>query len=584
MIKQREDTVLILTPFAEKMNGALVLGTGGWLPPEEREALDWMTLVAMLGWKVKLTDPGSLHLVDFNNQAVKWVILTGDPDDIDSNTWEQLLLTIRTNQFLFITRAGKKNGWLSHQFEVFLSENKPAGDRLLYKRPGFCKEWKLQNSLQLAELEATQGLNKRAHLSETCIAGTVEESGSKILFLSFHPSMARDSEPVFTALLKQLLIVENLYPVAWFEWKNTMILRMDDPGSSQPVHDNSFQTAKLGEEEWDLIGQTLLERNARMSLAYVPAWVDDGDSTRGRLEIDGLPTVRTAGNIYPSPSVKYYKNLANGHTRVFDYEDEFRGIEKLRNSGLAEVELHGYTHIHPDKKAWLKADDRYENKKWFREFGKSAVSFINSLAEEKHPLLSGIEAFQKNFQSLPSTLICPGEEFTNNVLEKVLKSGLNLVSSYYLGMRIGHQLCWNQHVCSPYLDLANPRWFEQELPVVGYFHDFDVSIHGTGWFSEQLEKWQEAGAKFFIDFRELSTILSHTVSINEVTSQYRLRLYSENHLPFIKPVRIGFHIPAKNFTSTFLLDSNQETHTLNLSAFEKISTSQTIKQSKWQEL
>ena len=584
MIKQREDTVLILTPFAEKMNGALVLGTGGWLPPEEREALDWMTLVAMLGWKVKLMDPGSLHLVNFENQLVKWVILTGDPDDIDSQTWKQLLFVIQTTQFLFITRAGKRNGWLSQHLKIFLSEKTFPGDSIKYRRSGFCQEWKLRNSLQLPALDNTNGLNKLVYLSETCIAGSVDEAGSKILFLSFHPSRVRDSEPIFTALLKQLLIRENLYPVAWFEWKNTMILRMDDPGSSQPVHDNSFQTAKLSEKEWDLIGEALLERKARMSLAYVPAWVDDGDRARGRLEIEGLPPVRTAGAIYPSPSVKYYKNLANGSTRVFDYEDEFSGIEKLRNSGLADVELHGYTHIHPDKKAWLQADDRYENKKWFREFGKSAVSFINNLGEEKHPLLSGIEAFQKNFQSLPSTLICPGEEFTNNVLEKVLKSGLNLVSSYYLGMRVGHQLCWNQHICSPYLDLANPRWFEQELPVVGYFHDFDVSIHSTGWFTEQLEKWQQAGAKFFIDFRELSIILSHTISINEVTSQYQLSLSSENQLQFIKPVCIDFHIPAKNFTSTFLLSNNREIQTIHLSAFEKVSTSETIKQSKWQEL
>lgn len=583
-MKQREDTVLILTPFAEKMNGAMVLGTGGWLPPEEREALDWMTLVALLGWKVKLMDPASFHLFNFNDQLIKWVVLTGDPDAINSKTWEQILLTIQNNQFLFITRAGEKNGWLSQQFEIFLSNKKIPGEQIEYKHPGFCKEWKLQNPLQLPELEATNSFNKLVHLSETCIAGSVQQGVSKILFLSFHPSRTRDSEPVFTALLKQLLLFESLYPVAWFEWKNTMILRMDDPGSSQAVHDNSFQTTKLGEKEWDLIGKALVERNARMSLAYVPAWVDDGDSTRGQLEIDGWPVDRVAGNIYPSPSVKYHKNLANGLTRVFDYKEEFLGIEKLRNSGLAEVELHGYTHIHPDKKSWLNADDKHENKKWFREFGKSAVGFINSLAEEKHPLLSGIDAFQKSFRSLPSALICPGEEFTNNVLEKVLKSPLNLVSSYYLGMRIGHQLCWNQHVCSPYLDLANPCWFEQELPVVGYFHDFDIGTHGTNWFNEQLEKWEQAGAKFFIDFRELSTILSHTISINEVADQYQLSLYSENHLPFIKPARIGFHIPGKNFTSTVVLNNNQETQTLNLSEFEMMSTSQTIKQSKWQEL
>lgn len=545
MTKQREDTVLILTSFAEKMNEALVLGTGGWLPPEEREALDWMTLVALLGWKVKLIDPGSLHLFNFRDALVKWVILTGDPDDINHTTWEKILLTIKTNQFLFITMAGKKEGWLSYHFGIFIPENKQLGSYIQYKRLGFYQEWRLRNPLLLPSLEGDERLNKLVHLSEACIAGSVDETGSRILLLSFHPGKVRDSEPIFTAILKQLLIQESLYPVAWFEWKDTMILRMDDPGSSQAVHDNSFKTTKLSEKDWNYIGEELSKRQARVSLAYVPAWVDDGDCNRGVLEINGRPVARIPGNIYPSPSVKYYKNLANGLTRVFDYEDEFRGIEKLRTSGLAEVELHGYTHIHPDKKSWLNATDRHENKKWFREFGRAATGFTNGLADEKHPLFSGIAAFQKNFRSLPSTLVFPGEEFTNTVLEKVVKSGLNLVSSYYLAIRIGHQLCWNQHICSPYLDLADPGWFEQELPVVGYFHDFDVSTHGTRWFAQQLEKWQEAGANFFIDFRELSDTLCHNISSNEDAGQYQMSLNAENYSPFTRPARIGFHTPLK---------------------------------------
>jgi len=569
VVKQRADTVLIFTSLAGQMNDALVLGTGGWLPPEEREALDWMTLVAMLGWKVKFEDPTSLQGAHFENHRIKWVILTGDPDTISSDTWEQLLHIIRTNQLLFITRAGKINGWLSRHFKISMSDENLPGDRLQFIHPSFSKEWSLKNQLVLQELKATLKFNKVLSLSGSCIAGSIDVYTSKILFLSFHSSIARDCEPVFTAILKQLLIFESVHPVAWFEWKNTMILRMDDPGSSQPVHDNSFQTTKLGELEWDLIGEALFQKDARMSLAYVPAWTDDGNSSRGQLEIDEQPVERVAGNIYPSPSVLYRKYIGNGNTRVFDYAGEFRGIEKLRKRGLAEVELHGHTHIHPDKNLWLNADDRYQNKKWFREFGKSAVDYVVSLSEEKHPLFVGVEAFQKNFNSAPSTLICPGEEFTNNVLEKVLKSGLNLVSSYYLGIRIGHQLCWNQHICSPYLDLAGPRWFEQELPVIGYFHDFDVLIHGIDWFKQQLENWQQAGAQFFINFRELSNILAHTIGINEVASQYHLNFYSENHSPFIKPVRIGFHIPAKNFTSNLLLDNNLENQTLNLPVFEK---------------
>jgi hypothetical protein len=564
VIKQRADTVLILTSFAEEMNGALVLGTGGWLPPEEREALDWMTLVALLGWNVELVNPASIHHTSFDKHRIKWTILTGDPDAINRNIWEDLLHFIRTNQLLFITRAPKKNGWLYEHFKIAQSEKNIVGDHLQYIHPSFSKEWKVKNQLVLPELKASRKFNKLLSLSGACIAGSIDESTSTILLLSFHSSIARDLEPVFTAILKHLLIFESNHPVAWFEWENTMVLRMDDPGSSQPVHDNSVQTTKLREKEWDLIGEALLQKDARMSLAYVPAWTDDGDYSRGLLEIDGHPVSRTAGSIYRSPSVKYHKNLLNGVTRLVDYEDEFRGIEKLRTSRLAEVELHGYTHIHPDKESWLNSGDRFENKKWFREFGMSAADYISSLAEEKHPLFKGIEAFQKSFHSLPSTVIFPGEEFTVNVLEKVVKAGVNLVSSYYLGMRIGRQLCWNQYVCSPYLDLADPHWFEQELPVVGYFHDFDILNNGIQWFSQQLEEWEQAGAKYFIDFRELSSILNYTISINEASSQYQLNLHSESHLPFIKPVRAGFHIPAKNFTSKILLDNSRETRSLTL--------------------
>ena len=570
-MNQRADTAIILTSFAERMNAEAVLGTGGWLPPEEREALDWMTLIALMGWKVKLQDPQNFHSTDIDSQQIKWIILTGNPDSIDRKVWEQILLITKTKKILFITRAGKINGWLSHHFGIHLSENKSFGKSVEYNCRDFFKQWNLRNPIQLPGLEINAGFDKLVSISETCIVASTQQAGAKFLFLSFHPGMVRDSEPAFTALLKQLLIFESLHPVAWFDWENTLILRMDDPGSAQAAYDDSFHNTKLGEKEWEAIGEELYKREARMSLAYVPAWVDDGDDLRGQLEIDGQSVSRVPGNIHPSPLVKYVKTVRNEDPRIFDYAAEFRGIQKLRNRGLAEVELHGYTHMHPDRKSWEKATDKYENKMWFREFGRSSIGFINSLPEEEHPLHSGIKAFQKNFQVLPTTLICPGEEFTNNVLEKAMNAGLKLVSSYYLGMRIGHQLCWNQHVCSPYLNLADSYWFDQELPVVGYFHDFDLSAHGINWFAQQLDAWQQAGAKFFIDFREFSNVLSHAISISENADQYQLNLLSENKLPFIKPVRIGIHIPTKGITTRITLNNNNEPYTINLSELEETS-------------
>lgn len=570
-MNKKTDTAIILTSFAEQMNAEPVLGTGGWLPPGERETLDWMTLIALMGWNVKLEDPQSLHSTDIDNQQIKWIILTGDPDAINSKIWEQILLITKAKKILLITRAGNINGWLSNHFGIHLSEKKSSGNSVEYNGQDFSKQWNLRNPIQLPGLEINAGLDELVLLSEACIVASGEESGAKVLFLSFHPGMARDNEPAFTALLKQLLIFESLYPVAWFDWENTLILRMDDPGSAQTVHDNSFHTTKLGEKEWSIIGEELYKRKARMSLAYVSAWVDDGDDSRGQLEIDGQNVSRVPGKVYPSPLVKYIKTANNEKPLIFDYAAEFRGIQKLRSEGLVETELHGYTHMHPDKESWENATDKYENKMWFREFGKSSISFINSRPEEEHPLYSGITAFRKNFQSLPTTLICPGEEFTNDVLKKAIQAGLRLVSSYYLGMRIGHQLCWNQYVCSPYLDLADPHWFEQELPVVGYFHDFDLSTHGINWFAQHLDAWQQAGAKFFIDFREFSSILSYSISISESVGQYQLNLLSENKLPFIKPVRIGIHIPTKAITAKIVLNNNDEPYTINLSALEETS-------------
>jgi hypothetical protein len=269
--------------------------------------------------------------------------------------------------------------------------------------------------------------------------------------------------------------------------------------------------------------------------------------------------------------VKYIKATGNGSRQVFDYTAEFRAIQNLRERGLVEVELHGYTHMHPDKDAWEKAPDKYDNKKWFREFDRSSVGFINSLSKEEHPLLLGIEAFRNDFQSLPSTLIFPGEAFTNNALEIAMKTVLKFISSYYLGTRIGHQLCWNQYVCSPYLDLADAHWFDHELPVVGYFHDFDISEHGMNWFTQQLDAWQQAGGNFLIDFRELAVALSHTVSVCETDGHYQLNLHADHDPLFIKPIRIGVHIPSKNFTSKFSVTNNQETRTINLSDLEKVS-------------
>ena len=49
-------------------------------------------------------------------------------------------------------------------------------------------------------------------------------------------------------------------------------------------------------------------------------------------------------------AARHTDGLAPG--AVHDYEAEYRGIQALRAQGLADVELHGYTHMYANPEVW----------------------------------------------------------------------------------------------------------------------------------------------------------------------------------------------------------------------------------------
>src|SRR5207245_11759357 len=139
------------------------------------------------------------------------------------------------------------------------------------------------------------------------------------------------------------------------------------------------------------------------------------------------------------------------------------------------------------------ASDRCEAEAWFRELGRSATDAIARRKPEEHPLRLGMAALEQCFGTPPTTLVPPGDEFTDSTLKIALELGLSLVESYYLALREGDRFCWCQHVCAPYLDQADKVWFASGLPVVGYFHDYEPSVEGIGWMAACLDGWEKAG-------------------------------------------------------------------------------------------
>jgi hypothetical protein len=379
----------------------------------------------------------------------------------------------------------------------------------------------------------------------------VLENG-RVAVLGVHPSELRDADPSGTALVKRLLTFGLPGPVAWLDFENTLVLRMDDPGGAQNVYSRNWCYPKLTEETWAEIGRLLAARNGRLSIGYTPAWVDDGDPSRGELTVNGERRVREAGAIYPAPVVQYLDIAGHSPGTFNDYVSEYEGIQALRHAGLLDVQVHGYTHIHPDRASWLEAPDRFETwptTSWYRELGSAAAPLLEKLTPEEHPLTKALHLFAEYFGILPTTLICPGDQWEDAVLARALELGLSLVSSYYLAIEHEGRFCWTQHVCAPYLDCPDDSWFRSELPVVGYFHDYEVALEGTRWLCRWLDAWLNAGAQRLIGFDELAACLACSVAIENRGDRLNLKIHRSNSAAgYPIPVRIRFadnHVLAR---------------------------------------
>jgi hypothetical protein len=534
--------VLLIAAERELAPAGRVWGTGGWVVPEDREALDWLALGRLLGWEVAVASAdraaGALA-------GRRWIVAALDPDALSEDVVARLGALLREEPALLIARAGAAGGRLAGLAGAARSGERFAARELCWRGPGPPVQQRSRALVECERLSLSPEAEVWAELEGAPVAVARAAGRGRVVTLGFHPSAARDADGAFTALAKRILVWGALGPVAWLDLAGALVLRMDDPGGAQNVHSAGWSHPKLAEPAWRSIGASLRRRRARLSIAYVAGWVDDGDPARGALRVDGREVARRPGAVHPSPAVRYEDRAGHAPGTLHDYASEFRGIQQLRAAGLAEVELHGYTHMHPDGAAWASAPDRYEAVAWYRELGAPAREALAATPPERHPLALGLAAFERWFATRPAALVCPGDQWTDEVVERALALGFELVSSYYLGLRDGARLCWAQHVCAPYLDLPDPAWFAGELPVVGTFHDRDLALHGTAWLDAELERWQAAGARCCLDLRELASALRLRLrAFDDGASGLALRVAEAAQGTLVRPVPIGIRAGA----------------------------------------
>jgi len=542
-----EDPVLLIVSASEHPRASRVWGSGGWLPPQSREALDWLTLCRCLGWGVEVADQSSAA-AQLTPQR-RWVVLA-----LSSETHDEALLSaietwVRETGGTLIVPLLPGDGPRTATERLAGAALRPHrfdGATLVlhlgHQPPRPCT---LRKPVAVFGLEPQPGAHVLASIDSVEIATSRPLGAGLVVALGFHPSEARDMDGAITDLLRRLMISQSVHPVVWIDLEGVVALRMDDPGAAQNVYLDSWNYPELDAAAWNGLARELLLRQARLSVCYCSGWVDDGDARRGRLRVDGVAVERVRGRVHPSPRVHYEDLIGHSPGTVQDYAGEYRGIQALRAARLGDVELHGYTHQHPDSQAWAVAADRYSGIGWFRELGASTAS----RATGAHPIRLGTAALVEHFGVRPTTLVCPGDVWTNGDLGVALDCGLLAVSSYYFAIRHDDRFCWSTHLCAPYLNKPDSRWFDSGLPVVGYFHDREPALEGARWLGTLLDAWTEVGAKRFVDLRELNSAISRRVRVNTNRDSTITVLIKERDAPpLIRPLHmrvrgIGGRVP-----------------------------------------
>jgi hypothetical protein len=496
------------------------------MQPQDREALDWLTLVRFLGWDVEVVSPAD-DPRGWRRRIGQVTVIACDPDAVDEEAVDAIASRLNDHPALVVCRAAPGGTPLARLASVSLDGEARAGRSIEWRGPGAPRAWRSARPLDGQRLFLQPDARSWATIEGAPVVAARPYGRGVVATLGIHPSEARDTDPSGTALMKTLLTWGVPPPVAWLDFDETLVLRMDDPGGAQNVHSRSWCYPKLSRDAWAAVGRDLAARRGRISLGYISGWVDDGDESRGRLTIEGRAVARRPGAVYPSPLVRYEDVAGHLPGTVHDYTAEFQGIQALRQAGVADVELHGFTHMHPDREAWVRAADRFESgpaTAWFREFGRAAVPALERLAPADHPLARAMGLFREYFGTRPTTLICPGDQWTDATIVRALEFELQLVASYYLAIRHQDRLCWAQHVCAPYLNQPDRSWFAGGLPVVGYFHDYELAREGAGWMTTWLDRWQEAGARRVIDFRELAAAVGCRLTLHEASRRLTLVL------------------------------------------------------------
>ncbi|MBF0186627.1 MAG: hypothetical protein HQL50_01745 [Magnetococcales bacterium] len=323
--------------------------------------------------------------------------------------------------------------------------------------------------------------------------------------LNAHPSLLLKEGNRFHTLIQESLCTSPFsLPVTW-AFEGLGVLRLDDPGSAERVHLEKFNESMPSEEDWQAVLQVLQKEKSHLNVATVPCWVDDGDTSKGRLFLDDAEqTRRTPGEHHPAWMVRYERY---GADFIHDYIGTFSALRQGLEKGLLSILSHGLTHITPDHQRWLAANNRFRKTKWFREFARDC----NDLSAR---IRGSAELIEGYFDTPPTILVPSGHLYTPSTIETCFKEGFSGFSSerlFWPDMPSGaNGQC---RAIFPHEVLEGMSLIDSGYPLILVLHDYDLSNDAREVMTRIIRTWKERGVRAFIPLETLFLMLSNRMEV-----------------------------------------------------------------------
>jgi hypothetical protein len=266
--------------------------------------------------------------------------------------------------------------------------------------------------------------------------------------------------------------------------RGVLLLRLDDPGAAGRRWLDWWAHDDVAPAAWDALWREL-DGFGRASVFCCPGWVcEDGRVVDSRTQ---------------NPK-------------------EWAALDAGVRAGVADLECHGYTHMHPDTAAWGAAADRCTSADWYREFWPPRAP-VEPSVEAQTAILDAWAAAC----GAATSLVAPGEAWGVRTLAAARSRGYALFNSWGICRLQEPVPTWSVGIGSPYLDEADPAWLADGLPAVGYWHDRDMALHGPGWVGAQLSAWRDCGARRAWAFADLARAYAVPVDVALVDGEVVVR-------------------------------------------------------------